>query len=94
MTSAQQASMSVTSASGSGTVTGGSILGTITSSGCVTGPEDVRGCPGGLCGGGANVFTPVTGSASVTVSGQTATGGGGSHPNLQPTSFINWMIKL
>ncbi len=83
LTAAQQASMPVTSASASFTSTN-SYLG--------TGGAAFNAASVPCCAAPGEQFSTVTGSA--TVSGQTATGGGGSHPNMQPTSFLNFMIKL
>lgn len=85
LTAAQQASMPVT--------------GTINDSSGRYAVLDGTGCPpptggifsAGVCGA-THIATP--GAAVLTLSGATASGGGGSHNNMQPTSFVNFMIKL
>lgn len=91
LTSAQQASMTV---SGSASVT---------VSGSTSQPvraTDVSSPITRICGSYQNAATLGTdttgtfsGSGSGSISG-TASGGGGSHTNMEPTTFFNWEIKL
>jgi hypothetical protein len=87
-----------------GTVSGGSsspgviTTNTSTGTGAVVGAfqtHDVS-CLGGCPPSGPGTVYE-TGSVSLsgaTLSGASATGGGSSHNNMQPTSFLNVMVKL
>ncbi|HEY1506650.1 MAG TPA: hypothetical protein VGF92_20270 [Stellaceae bacterium] len=83
LTDAEQASMPVT-ASGS---LSGAVIQLYNNSGATTiaAPDNI----GDITQ--PNGTLPVSGSVSVS---GTASGGGGSHNNMQPTSFLNFMIKL
>ena len=82
LTAAQQASMPVT---GSVTITGGTTPRLIDSSN--NGAATLSGAL--ACSVAGNLVAP-----SGSISGGVATGGGGSHPNMQPTGFLKLEMKL
>jgi len=94
LTAATQASMPVSG----GTVSGGSVSGgTINGASTTTlGTSGAQVVSTGTCPCAPNtVYPQVSGSTSgATLSGATASGGGNPHQNMQPTSFLNFMIKL
>jgi microcystin-dependent protein len=91
LSASTQASMSVSG----GSLSPGVI--TTTQSGAAVGVTgafvSVSFAPACCCGGSPPVH-PVYEPGSVSFSGATASGGGAPHNNIQPTSFVNFMIKL